>query len=204
MKREIEIKNRFTGDVIVCGKYESVKECLEKNRNSDLSYSDLRNSDLSNSDLSYSNLSNSNLSYSNLSYSNLSNAKFKEPLFLPDLYSLKGQPPETVLRFWKYLKNGKSPYQHFKYEVDKEYEFDDYSADEQESCAKGGNVATLVWCLKDSSVADEFIEVEFKVSDIVAIPYATDGKFRVKRFKVIRKINRADAVDWLKALMCSE
>ncbi len=88
--------------------------------------------------------------------------------------------------------------------MDKEYEFDDYSADEQESCAKGGNVATLVWCLKDSSVADEFIEVEFKVSDIVAIPYATDGKFRVKRFKVIRKINRADAVDWLKALMCSE
>ena len=38
---EIEIKNRFTGDVILCGKYESIKDCLEKNRGADLT--DIKN-----------------------------------------------------------------------------------------------------------------------------------------------------------------
>jgi hypothetical protein len=84
---KIEIKHRYSGEIILCGEYESVKDCLEKNRGSDLSYSDLSYSDLSGSDLSYSdlsgsdlsysNLSGSDLSYSNLSYSNLSGSNLR-------------------------------------------------------------------------------------------------------------------------------
>jgi hypothetical protein len=38
---KIEIKNRFTGDIFLCGEYESVCDCLEKNRRADLSGADL-------------------------------------------------------------------------------------------------------------------------------------------------------------------
>jgi len=43
---KVEILNRFTGEVIVSGKYESVKDALEKNRSADLRYADLRSADL--------------------------------------------------------------------------------------------------------------------------------------------------------------
>ena len=68
----IEIKNRWTSQIIISGDYKSIKECLEKNRGSDLRYSDLSYSDLSYSNLSGSDLSCSDLRYSNLSYSDLS------------------------------------------------------------------------------------------------------------------------------------
>lgn len=37
-------------------------------------------------------------------------------------------------------------------------------------------------------------ECEFCVSDIVAIPFSTDGKFRVKKLKVIKKYTRDQLV----------
>ena len=33
---KIEIKNRYNGNVIISGKYESIKDCLEKNKDADL------------------------------------------------------------------------------------------------------------------------------------------------------------------------
>ena len=175
-------------------------------RYADLSFANLRYADLRSANLSSANLSSANLSFANLRYADLRSAdlrsiKYKEPLFLPDLYCLKLLPPDTKLTFWKYLKDGKSPYQHFEYEVGKEYEFKDCDKDEQKDCSSGGNVATLIWCLKDSLEADEFIEVEFTTKDIIAIPYSTDGKFRVKFFRVLRKINRKQALELLKKVM---
>ena len=57
--KQIEIKNRWNGKIILVGRYENIKECLEKNRDSDLSDSDLSDSDLRDSDLSGSDLSGS-------------------------------------------------------------------------------------------------------------------------------------------------
>ena len=37
-----------------------------------------------------------------------------------------------------------------------------------------------------------YVEVEFDAKDIVAIPYASDGKFRVQKFRVIRKIPKKE------------
>ena len=68
---KIEIKNRWDNKVLVSGKYENIKDCLEKNRDANLRYSDLRYSNLSYSNLLYSDLRYSNLRYSDLSGSNL-------------------------------------------------------------------------------------------------------------------------------------
>src|SRR4030042_1961115 len=130
----------------------------------------------------------------------LQGAKFKEPIFLSELYSLKLLPSETPLRFWKYTDDGKSPYQNAKYEVGKEYKFKNPDTNELNACGKGGNVASLMWCLRDSIGRKkiDLLEVEFEAGDIAAVPYWSDGKFRVKRFKILRKITRAKGVKLLK------
>ena len=53
---KIEIKNRFTGDVIIGGKYNSIKECLEKNRGAYLSGAYLSRADLYGASLRGANL----------------------------------------------------------------------------------------------------------------------------------------------------
>ena len=193
---EIIIKTR-EGKVIISGKYESIKDCLEKNRSADLHFADLSSANLRSADLRSADLRSANLSSADLSSADLWKG-------LSDLYLIKMLPKDTVLTFWKYLTNGLSPYQNFQYEIDKEYNFDDYNSDEKELCGRGGNVATLMWCLKDNNSANEFIEVEFQVKDIVAIPYFTDGKFRVKQFKILRKINRKEALEYLESFYNKE
>ena len=206
---KVEIKNRFSGEIILCGKYESIKDCLEKNRGADLRGANLCEANLYGANLYEANLYGANLCEANLCEANLyeanlceANLRFKDnPHLLPDLYSLKLLPKNTKLRYWKYLKNGVSPYQDFKYEAGKEYKFDDADSDEKALCSKGGNVATLMWCLKDNLDADEFIEVEFQVKDICAVPFATDGKFRVKKFKVVKQYTRKQVVKKLQKVM---
>ena len=117
---EIEIKNKFNGKVIICEKYESIKDCLENNKNK-LRGAYLRGAYLRDADLQGA---------------YLRGAKYKEPLFLSDLYSLKLLPKDTILTFWKYLSNGFSPYQNFKYEIDKEYRFKDFNKDENIQCGE--------------------------------------------------------------------
>jgi len=228
---EITIKHRYTDEVIVCGKYENIKDCLEQNRRADLQganlqgaylqRADLRGADLrgaylqgaylqgaylqgaylQGADLRGADLQGADLQGAYLQGADLQGADLEEPLFLPDLYSLKLLPPETKLRFWKYLENGKSPYKGFGYKIGEEYIFGDADTDEREGCAPGGNVATLVWCLQDSNIADEFMEVEFTVADIAAIPFATDGKFRLSKFFTLRIINREAAIKLLRDSM---
>jgi len=163
-------------------------------RSADLRFASLWSADLRFADLWSADLQGADLQDADLRFSDLWSAKYEEPLFLPDLYSLKLLPPETKLTFWKYLKNGESPYQEYQYEVGREYSSDEFDNNEANLCGTGLNVATLTWCLKDSFPADEFIEVEFLAGDIIAIPYATDGKFRVKKLKVLRQINRKEAI----------
>jgi len=71
---KIEIKNRYTDEIMLCGEYESVKDCLEKNRKANLSEADLSRANLSRADLSRANLSGANLSRAYLSEADLSRA----------------------------------------------------------------------------------------------------------------------------------
>jgi len=222
---KIEIRRWDTKKIIVCGEYESVKGCLEENKDksfyrADLRYADLRYANLSSADLisanlryadlRYANLSFANLRYADLRSANLSSAdlryadlryaNLKEPIIFTDIYYLLMFQDKITMRAWKYLNNGKSPYQHKEYEVGKEYTFKDLDKNKLELCGKGGNVATLNWCLKDNSITNEFIEVEFNTKDLI-VPYYSDGKFRVSKFKVLRKINRKEAIELIKKSM---
>lgn len=44
--KTIEIKNRYTKNIILSGKYESIKNCLEKNKGAYLGGVDLRGANL--------------------------------------------------------------------------------------------------------------------------------------------------------------
>ena len=71
---KIEIKNRSTGEIILCGDYESIKECLKKNSGADLSGADLSRADLRGADLSGADLRGADLSRADLSRADLSRA----------------------------------------------------------------------------------------------------------------------------------
>jgi hypothetical protein len=70
----IEIKNRFSGEIILCGEYESIKECLEKNKTANLSGANLYGANLSGADLSGANLSRADLYGADLYGADLSGA----------------------------------------------------------------------------------------------------------------------------------
>jgi hypothetical protein len=71
------------------------------------------------------------------------------------------------------------------YEVGKDYEVDEVNEDINKQCGAGINLATLDWCLHEWREGHKVLVAEFTAEDIVAIPTATDGKFRVKKCKVI-------------------
>ena len=58
---KIEIKSRDTDKVIVCGEYETIKKCLEDNRDADLRDADLRSANLGGADLRGANLGGADL-----------------------------------------------------------------------------------------------------------------------------------------------
>ena len=156
----------------------------EAGARADLSRADLSRADLSRADLSGADLSGANLSGANLS-------------IFDNLFILRLQPPDSKLLAWKFVrKNGESPIQSgnkITYVVGKTYSVKDGDSDERKDCGAGLNVATLPWCINHSDNSDDLlIEVEFYAKDILAVPFATDGKFRVSRLKVIRSICKAE------------
>ena len=69
----IEIKNRFTGDIIVAGEYDSVRRAVTKHKadlcGADLSGADLCDADLSGADLCGADLCGADIDFSVLSFS---------------------------------------------------------------------------------------------------------------------------------------
>jgi hypothetical protein len=76
--QDIEVKNRRTGDIIISGKYESIKDCLERNRGRNLWRAYLSGANLSGADLSGADLSGADLSGANLWRAYLSGANLSE------------------------------------------------------------------------------------------------------------------------------
>ena len=59
--------------------------------------------------------------------------------------------------------------------------------DENVQCSYGISLADLPWCLREWRPSYKILVVEFTAKDIAAIPVGSDGKFRVKKCKVIRE-----------------
>lgn len=73
----IEIKNRFTREIIISGKYDSIKYALEKNKDADLIGANLRSADLRGANLRGANLRDANLRGANLRDADLRGANLK-------------------------------------------------------------------------------------------------------------------------------
>ena len=82
-----------------------------------------------------------------------------------------------------------------KYNIGDTVTVDDWDDDAFVECGAGINLATLDWCLKEYREGHKILICEFTAKDIVAIPTATDGKFRVKKCKVIREKDITDILD---------
>ena len=121
---------------------------------------------------------------------NLEGAKNLKMYSRSDLNILSFQ--KGKLRAFKYLNGDISPYKYFKYLVGWTYSVkkEDCDTNVSNGCGAGLNVASLEWCLRDTKfdLTKTYIEVEFNVKDIVCIPFVSNGKFRVKKLKVIRKV----------------
>ena len=106
------------------------------------------------------------------------------------------------LRAFKYLNGNESPYRVLEYKVGKTYKTDNYDEDIFNECGEGLNIATLDWCLLDTDfdLTKTYIEVEFDAKDIVCIPYLSDGKFRVKKLKVIKKLTKKYLKEYIKSV----
>ena len=159
-------------------------------RGADLSGAYLSGAHLSGADLRGADLRGAYLSGAYLSGANLKGAELKT-VYANNLLSILVNQKNNLIAY-KYLNSSMvSPYQGFKYEIGKQYSVDDYDKSPLNSCGKGLNVATLEWCLKDVGCDiknHKFIEVEFSPKDIIVIPYNSDGKFRVRKLKVIREV----------------
>ncbi len=75
---KIEIKNRFTDNIIIVGEYESIKDSLIKNRGANLYGADLRGADLREADLYGADLRGANLRGANLRDADLRGANLCE------------------------------------------------------------------------------------------------------------------------------
>ena len=156
----------------------------------DLRGADLREANLRGANLRGANLRGANLWGTNLREANLQEAKNINPLTSTVLSLLNQQ--KNKLRAFKYVNSEyKSPQQgNLDYSVGKIVELTKGECNYSElvECGRGLHVATLEWCLLNRDSNQPIIEVEFDPKDIVSIPYATDGKFRVKKLKVIRVV----------------
>jgi hypothetical protein len=156
-----------------------------------------KRADLTGADLTRANLTDANLTFADLTFANLTHADLT---IFPDLFILKLQPANSKLRAWKFVrKNGESPIQpdnKITYVVGETFSVKDGATDDRIYCGPGLNVATLPWCLANLKTFDRgddiLIEVEFYAKDILAVPFATDGKFRVSKLKVIRSISKKE------------
>ena len=216
---KFEIKNRWPGSVIFSLETDSLKLTVEaavKSR-ANLSRADLYGANLSGANLSGANLygadlyganlyganlSRANLSGADLSRAdlygadlygaNLSGAEGINKYLTTPLYSLLDQPGEIIAH--KLVNaDGLAPFNGgITYEIGKEYSEPNANTDENEQCAKGLNVATLDWCLKNWSKDQRILLVSHTVADIAAIPIGSDGKYRVKRLMVVGEKKLAD------------
>jgi hypothetical protein len=75
---KIEIKNRWDGTkIVICGEYESIKDCLERNKSANLQSADLQSADLRFANLRFANLQFADLQSADLRSADLQSADLR-------------------------------------------------------------------------------------------------------------------------------
>jgi hypothetical protein len=110
------------------------------------------------------------------------------PYAVNDLLILTDQVGKV--RAYKLVKqNGEGPFRGgITFKVGETYEVNGADCDPENQCGAGINLATLPWCIQNWRRGGRILLMEFSAKDIAAIPVG-DGKFRVKKAKVIRELD---------------
>ena len=178
---KFEIKNRFSGEIKFSIETESWKLAVESALKA--------KANLSRANLSGADLSGANLYGADLSRADLSGAKGVNPYICTPLLFLLDQPGK--IRAYKLVNaDGEGPYNGgIVYKIGQTYAVNDINTNPGEPCGAGINLATLDWCMKEWRDGYRILIAEFTAKDIACIPTATDGKFRVRKCKIIRAVN---------------
>ena len=159
-----------------------------------LSGANLSGANLSGANLSRANLSGADLYGADLSGANLYGAKSFNAWRTDDLRLLLHQTGK--IRAYKLVDaDYRSPIQSngkLTYKIGETVEAKTCDPDEAKQCAAGINIASLPWCCREWREGFRILLVEFAAKDIVAIPFGTDGEFRVKKVKVVKEIDLAE------------
>jgi hypothetical protein len=220
----VEIKDRWYGRVLFSGDYVSIGEAAKaalksgavlRNadlRNAVLSGAVLRNADLSgavlrNADLRNADLSGADLSGADLSGADLSGASGITVPAVSDLALLFAQP--GPVRAYKVVTcDGRSPIHgtRLKYEIGTRVNsLEEPNRDPAESCGTGIHLATPRWVVDyirsnrydfDRN-AFRVLVVEFNRDDLAAIPYTSEGKFRVRGCTPVADVSKEELLSWL-------
>jgi len=151
----------------------------------DLTHADLTGAYLSGANLTRANLTHADLTCAYLAGANMTGARGITPERCTPLLMLMDQP--GFIRAYKIVnKKNEGIYMGgLKYEVGKTLEIENANTDPNQQCAAGINLSTLDWCLKVYQPGYKVLICEFTADDIACVPTATDGKFRVRKCKVI-------------------
>ena len=157
-----------------------------------LSWADLSMANLSEANLFRAYLSEANLSWANLSRANLSWADLSGAKNIPLVFNTF-LPGVKYTAFKAVTKELKSIMVHghigivLDYSIGNIVTVKNANTDRRELCAEGINVAYMEYIAK-YHMNDKIVLVEFSGQDVAAIPYASDGKFRLHRCTVIREV----------------
>ena len=166
-------------------------------RGADLWGADLRGADLRGANLRGADLWGANLEGADLWGADLRGAERFAPERVNDLLLLLDQV--GPIRAYKLVDSEyQSPIQSsgkLTYKVGDTVEVK-ADTDPTVQCGRGVNLATLPWCLRNWQSGYRILVCEFKRADIAAIPVG-DGKFRVRKCRVVREIDQEQIHEWL-------
>jgi hypothetical protein len=186
----MDILHRYTKAVLFSlADAESIKDLVKAavKQRADLSGAYLRSADLRSADLSGADLSGADLSGADLSGADLRSARGVNKYYTTSLYVLHDQV--GPIRAYKLVNADlQSPiqgYDKLTYSLDSVIVVENADIDETAQCSRGINLATLDWCLREWEPGWRIMIAEFTAEDIAAIPIGSDGKFRVRKCKIV-------------------
>src|SRR3989338_44034 len=201
---KIEIRGWRNQEVIICGKYESIKDCLQKNkgkslqgadlqganlRGANLRGADLQGAHLRGADLQGADLQGADLQGADLQGANLWGAKNFNKYTTTPLYGMLDQPGKIIA--YKIVNNRNEGIYNggLVYTIGATIEEKGADTNEFKNCGEGINLATLDWCMREWKPGYKILLAEFTKEDIACIPVGSDGKFRVYRCRIIGEKN---------------
>jgi len=152
-----------------------------------LSGANLSGAYLSGADLSGADLSGADLFGANLVSANLCGVKRLHRDLVTPLRILLDQPG-AIHAYKLVTRDGVGPFNGgITYEIGGEYSVgeEEINTDETIACGAGINLCTLDWALRNWQDGFRVFIAEFQAEDICAIPIATDGKFRVRKCRIV-------------------